>query len=291
MLKPRLPVARIAPRGQRVKIAGTESSGNRAPVNSFSSDIPADESPQPRRTVAPLWHTALVLVLLLATSIGGALTHHWTGPLTHPMTSQHRSHIPMYAVAALWEWLLLALVLWGARLSGTGLRQLLGLRRAGAVEIWTDFAIAIGFWFASLIVLGAVAFLLRLAHLHPEDIRGVVTQMAPASLGELAIWIALSISAGICEELIFRGYLQQQFSVLTRRIWLGIAISAVFFGLSHGYEGASGMLLIVLYGSFFGILAHLRRSLRAGIFAHAWHDSVSGIVLYLGAHLLHRIPH
>jgi hypothetical protein len=155
----------------------------------------------------------------------------------------------------------------------------------------TDFAIAIGFWFTSLIVLGAVAFLLRLVHLHPENIRGVVTQMAPASLGELAIWIALSISAGICEELIFRGYLQQQFTALTRRIWLGILISAVFFGLSHGYEGASGMLLIVLYGSFFGMLAHLRRSLRAGIFAHAWHDSVSGIVLYLGAHLLHRIPH
>jgi len=51
------------------------------------------------------------------------------------------------------------------------------------------------------------------------------------------------------------------------------------------------MLLIVLYGSFFGILAHLRRSLRAGIFAHAWHDSLSGLVLYFGSHLLHRIPH
>jgi uncharacterized protein len=260
-------------------------------VSTSSSDISASKSPQPTRLVAPLWHTALVLALLLGTSVGGALTQHWTAPLTHHMTSQHPSHIPMYAFAALWEWLLLALVLWGARLSGTRLRQLLGVRRAGAVEMWTDFAIAIGFWFASLIVLGAVAFLLRLAHLHPENIRGVVTQMAPASLGELAFWVALSISAGICEELIFRGYLQQQFTSLTRRIWLGIAISAVFFGLSHGYEGASGMLLIVLYGSFFGILAHLRRSLRAGMFAHAWHDSVSGIVLYLGAHLLHRIPH
>ena len=260
-------------------------------MSTSSSNITAKEPAPPGQRVAPLWHTALVLALLLATSVGGALTHHWTGPLTRHVTSQHHSHIPMYAFAALWEWLLLALVLWGARLSGTRLRQLLGIRRAGAVEMWTDFAIAIGFWFASLIVLGAVSFLLRFAHLHPENIRGVVTQMAPASLVELAVWIALSVSAGICEELIFRGYLQQQFSALTRSIWLGIAISAVFFGLSHGYEGASGMLLIVLYGSFFGILAHLRRSLRAGIFAHAWHDSLSGIVLYFGSHLLHRIPH
>jgi hypothetical protein len=51
------------------------------------------------------------------------------------------------------------------------------------------------------------------------------------------------------------------------------------------------MLLITAYGAFFGILAHLRRSLRAGMFAHAWQDSVSGIVLYIGNHLLHRIPH
>jgi membrane protease YdiL (CAAX protease family) len=290
MLKPQLPVARAAPHGQRVKIAGTESSGNRAPVSTFNSDISADESPQPLRPVAPLWHTALVLLLLLATSISSAFTHHWTGPLTQHIASGHHSHIPMYAVAALWEWALLALVLWGARQSG-GLRQLLGIHRAGAVEIWTDFAIAVGFWFGSLIVLGAVAVLLRLAHLHPEDIRGVVTQMAPASLGDLAFWIALSISAGICEELIFRGYLQQQFTALTHRIWLGIAISAVFFGVAHGYEGASGVLLITLYGAFFGILAHLRRSLRAGMFAHAWHDSLSGIVLYFGNHLLQRIPH
>jgi len=63
----------------------------------------------------------------LATSIGGALTHHWTGPLTRHMASQHHSHIPMYALAALWEWALLALVLWGARLSGVRLRQLLGV--------------------------------------------------------------------------------------------------------------------------------------------------------------------
>ena len=133
-------------------------------MSTSSSNITAKEPAPPGQRVAPLWHTALVLALLLATSIGGAVTHHWTGPLTRHMASRHHSHIPMYAFAALWEWLLLALVLWGARLSGTRLRQLLGIRRAGAVEMWTDFAIAIGFWFASLIVLGAVSFLLRCGH-------------------------------------------------------------------------------------------------------------------------------
>jgi membrane protease YdiL (CAAX protease family) len=250
-----------------------------------------NEAPQPTRPIAPLWHTAIILALLLGISALNVLTHHLAEAFAHQPDAQHRSHFIMYGATLIWEWMLLALVYWGLRIRRTPLRQLLGVRRQGAVELWTDIAIAAGFWFASLLALGAVGFLLRLVHLHPEDIRGIVSQMAPASPGELALWIALSVSAGICEELIFRGYLQQQFTALTRHISLGIAISAVFFGLAHGYEGASGMLLIVLYGAFFGILAHLRRSLRAGIFAHAWHDSLSGFVLYFGSHLLHRIPH
>ncbi|HEY3988275.1 MAG TPA: CPBP family intramembrane glutamic endopeptidase [Acidobacteriaceae bacterium] len=252
-------------------------------MSTLHSDIPDIDSRPPGRLLAPLWHTAVIVLLLLGVSLLNARTHH--------LATQSHSHFAIYSITLVWEWIMLALVHWGLLMRGTSLRQLLGIRRRGAVEVWTDIAIAAGFWFASLIALGAVGLLLRVARLHPGDIRGIVAQLAPSSPGELALWIALSISAGTCEEFIFRGYLQQQFTALTRHIWLGIAISAVFFGLAHGYEGASGMLLITLYGGFFGVLAHLRRSLRAGIFAHAWHDSVSGIVLYFAGHLLHRIPH
>lgn len=234
--------------------------------------------------LAPLWHTAIILVLLLGISAVNVLTRHLSASRAH-------SHYVMYGVTLVWEWVLLALVHWGLLMRRTPLRQLLGVRRPGAAEFWTDVGIAIGFWFTSLFVLGSVGVLLRAVRLHPEKIRSVVSHLAPASPPELALWFALSISAGFCEELIFRGYLQQQFTRVTHRIWLGIAISAVFFGLSHGYEGASGMLLITLYGAFFGILAHARRSLRAGIIAHAWHDSLSGVVLYFGSQWLHRIPH
>lgn len=234
--------------------------------------------------LAPLWHTAIIIILLLGISLINALTRHLA-------TTPAHSHYVMYGVTLIWEWVLLALVHWGLLMRSTPLRRILGVRRPGAAEFWIDVGIAIGFWFASLFVLGAVGMLLRAGHLHPEKIRSVVSHMAPASAPELALWFALSISAGFCEELIFRGYLQQQFTVLSRHVWLGIAISAVFFGLAHGYEGVSGMLLIALYGALFGILAHARRSLRPGIIAHAWHDSISGVVLYFGAQWLHRIPH
>ncbi len=233
--------------------------------------------------IAPPWHTALLLVLLLGGSLLNVRTHHGT-------TTPH-SRMLLYAVTVVWELLLLAIMYWGIRLRGTTIRQLLGMRRVGVSEWWMDIAIGIGFWFGSSIVLAVVALLLRFAHFDPEAIRRAVMPLAPSTPAELAMWVALSVTAGFCEELIFRGYLQQQFTALTHRVWLGIAIAAVVFGLAHGYEGISGMLLIVLYGALFGILAYSRRSLRAGIFAHAWHDIVSGLVLYFGAHILNRIPH
>jgi membrane protease YdiL (CAAX protease family) len=244
-----------------------------------------------RRLLAPLWHTALVLALVLGISWAGVLTRHLTGNTAPRGGMAHPSHILGYLITLAWEWILLAFVWWGLRMRGTPFPQIFGLRRTGASELWMDVAIALGFWFASLIVLSLAASLLRFAHLHPENVRGIVSQLAPASAVELALWTALSISAGICEELIFRGYLQQQFTALTRSAALGIAIAAILFGSAHLYEGVSGALLIMLYGALFGILAHLRRSLRPGIFAHAWHDALSGFVLYLGAHFFSRLPH
>jgi hypothetical protein len=40
------------------------------------------------------------------------------------------------------------------------------------------------------------------------------------------------------------------------------------------------MVVIGVYGSFFGILAHFRKSLRPGMMAHAFQDALSGLALF-----------
>ncbi len=95
------------------------------------------------------------------------------------------------------------------------------------------------------------------------------------------MFIVLSSVAGLVEEIIFRGYLQQQFAALTGNVYIGLIISAIIFGSGHGYEGLKRMVLIAIYGSLFGLLALWRKSLRPGMMAHAWHDSISGVALYL----------
>ncbi len=224
--------------------------------------------------IAPWWHTVLLIAPLLAFSLLGSLKP------AHQALSQH--HIRQYLVTLAWEWILAALVLWGIRMRGTPLRQLLGARRSTLRDWRDDIIFAAGFWIASVMILMAIGILLKLAHLPTPQ--KALAQLAPQNALELLLWILLSISAGICEELTFRGYLLQQFSRAGRSLWFGAIVSSLLFGIAHGYEGASGMIAITIFGVLFCLLTITRGSLRPGIMAHAWHDIFSGIALMLLKH-------
>ncbi len=105
--------------------------------------------------------------------------------------------------------------------------------------------------------------------------------LTPATHLELFVWFFLSATAGFCEEIIFRGYLQRQLGILCRSTLAGVLLSAVIFGAAHGYEGPARMFLIGIFGLMFGLLAWWRKSLRSGMMAHAWHDALSGAILRL----------
>ncbi len=201
---------------------------------------------------------------------------------------QHRAL--NYGVTMAWEWVLAGLTYWGLRLRHVSLRRVLGVQRRGASAWLEDAGIALGFWFCSLLILGALALLLRPLHLNPESIRTVVSKLAPSTPFELVLWFCMSLTAGVCEEFLFRGYMQQQFSVWTRRAWAGVLCSALLFGAAHSYEGIAGMMLITAYGALFGVLARVRHSLRAGAMAHTWHDALSGFVLFIAHHYAGLLP-
>jgi CAAX protease family protein len=103
--------------------------------------------------------------------------------------------------------------------------------------------------------------------------------LAPQGSLESLLWIALAVTAGICEETIFRGYLQRQFVAWTRSAPVGVLLSAALFGAGHIYQGAKATVVIGVYGLMFGILAEARQNLRPGIITHAWHDAITGLVI------------
>jgi uncharacterized protein len=242
------------------------------------------EPPQPTSQqaslLAPWWHTALLVLLILALSFAGVRQLRTLGdrPL-HLVTN--------YSLSIAYEWILAGLVLWGLHLRKVPLLQLLGEHRPGARAWLADIGAALLYWLiaiSALAVLGNVLVKISGSHIDPQKIGAVTQKLAPTTAVEMLLFLMLSVSAGFCEELIFRGYLQQQFARMGHRLWIGVALSALVFGSAHGYEGIAGMLLITAYGAMFGVLALLRRGLRTGMIAHAWHDSVSGVALVLLRH-------
>jgi membrane protease YdiL (CAAX protease family) len=187
--------------------------------------------------------------------------------------------VRFYIITLLYEWLLLVLVVAGVRHRGASVLVVLGGHWHSAREVLRDIGIGAGFWIVAAILLWIFGWLLRIAAL------GRNTQvMLPHGGIELTSWIALSVTAGICEETIFRGYLQRQFMALTKSAPAGVVLSAAAFGAAHAYQGLRMVILIGLYGAMFGILAHWRGSVRPGMIAHAWQDSLNGILASVMKH-------
>jgi membrane protease YdiL (CAAX protease family) len=234
--------------------------------------------PTAHKPVAPYWHTAVVIAIMVGVSILSAKTMQ--ARLLSPETG---GPFAQYVHTIVWLWLLAALCYLGMRGRKVGLREVIGGRWQSFDDFLIDLAIAGAFWLASALCLAGIKLLFEHGqHTTLENLPEAAKNIAPLiphTPREIVFWILLSVSAGLCEEFVFRGYLQRQFTALTRNAVAGILLSAIIFGLGHLYQGAQQMLIIGLYGGMFGTLAFFRRSLRPGMMAHAWQDTLSGLAL------------
>jgi uncharacterized protein len=242
-----------------IECEGARDGGRLAATTTIS---PKDES----KLIAPVWHTLLIVALLLFLSGAG---HRW---LTPTLQGNPNGRVLTYSLTLAVEWFLVLLVWWGIRTRHVAIVDLIGGSWPKLKSVLRDLGIACGFLLASNVALGVISYLLKNA---PSQ---AVKQILPRSGIEIVMWILLSLTAGLCEELIFRGYLQRQFAALTKSLAVAIILQGIIFGAAHGYQGWKSMLVIAVYGCFFGLLVRWVRNLRPGMMAHFIQDSVSGIV-------------
>lgn len=109
-----------------------------------------------------------------------------------------------------------------------------------------------------------------------------VGALLPHSRKERRLFAALAVTAGVCEEVLFRGfllfYLQEIFPGF--RVVGAVAVSSVIFGLCHFYQGVRGVLGTGAFGAGMAILYVASGSLIVPIILHA--------LLDLRVLLLHR---
>lgn len=149
-----------------------------------------------------------------------------------------------------------------------------GLKRTDIT--WLNLAIG------TIFLLSAVIFLNILSNIigyygifQAEDIK----YLLPHSRIEKIFWIILSISAGIAEELCFRGFVVTRMTMLTGSIWPGVLLGSFSFGLGHLYQGWAGVVLISIYGVMFALLFVARGSLIPCIVAHVLQDILAAFAI------------
>lgn len=220
-----------------------------------------DDAPRPA-PIAPFSHTLILVIIFLVIGLAGGSARQ-SGDVEHPSAS---TILPLYVGVLASEWVLVWVVWRGIRGSGTRVRDLVGGRWRTVRDVVLDVVLAAGAWVAWIGIQAAIR--------GPGGAGGLL----PHSGAERALWLALALSAGFCEELVFRGYLQRQLAALTGSLVAGIALQGIVFGLGHVYEGWVSVARIICFGLLFGALAQWRRSLRPGMLAHAWSD-IAGVLI------------
>ena len=94
--------------------------------------------------------------------------------------------------------------------------------------------------------------------------------LVPATTRERLLWAAVAISAGVCEEIVFRGWLLATLHGIAGLNGTELIVAAaLIFGLGHAYQGITGVVLTGLAGAFFCVLYLSTGSLLTPILVHA----------------------
>ncbi|PYK47274.1 MAG: hypothetical protein DME20_12640 [Verrucomicrobia bacterium] len=145
-----------------------------------------------QRAVAPAWHTVVLLLILFGFSFASA----HTGGLT-PFGSKIGRAFG-YIVIIIFEWAVVAFIWFGARQRGIRMADLVGGSWARPIHIVRDIAIAIAFLIVSAGVLSGLDYFLKTA---PNQ---AIRNLLPQGPIEVVLFLATSLTAGFCEELIYR---------------------------------------------------------------------------------------
>jgi membrane protease YdiL (CAAX protease family) len=222
--------------------------------------------------LAPAWHSARLIALMVAVAVAGTVLSHVS--LARDVAGAARAlAAPPSASRVVTVYLPLLLVEWGLLFyvcrigrAGWALRALLGPSWGVRQRVPGDVAIAL----SGFVLIEASALLAAHFETAPAS---ALTAMLPHTPVERVAWMLVAVSAGFCEEVVYRGYLQLQLAAFTGRPLLAIALQALLFGMAHGEQGLASGVRVAVYGLLLGFVARWRRSLLPGILCHVAVDA------------------
>ena len=183
--------------------------------------------------------------------------------------------LSLYASTITLQWVFAALILW--RVSHHSIRpEQLGLRLAAVPTTCTTAIVLSG----AVLVLQLVS--LRRLNSDPGASDSETVQIArkvfPRDMLERACFTALVCTVAICEEFIYRGFVQYVFQAWSGSLVAGIAGSSLLFSIAHLYQGKRGLVSTFGAGAIFAGVRAWTGTLIPTIFAHFVADLTIGLL-------------
>ncbi len=190
------------------------------------------------------------------------------------LTSEDR--IALYASTIAFQWLATAIILWRATAHGYHLSDL-GLALPSP---W--LTVIVGVALSALITFNQAASIRRLASLPSQKqgfMRTLTIKLMPQNAPERLAFFALVTTVALCEETIYRGFIQRLFlNVSNGSIAIAILGAAVFFALAHLYQGRRGLIVTFFAGAIFSSVRVWTGSLIPTMVAHFVADLSVGLL-------------
>jgi membrane protease YdiL (CAAX protease family) len=146
-----------------------------------------------------------------------------------------------------------------------------------------DWRLAVGLIVVAVIVAMTIQQLRAIARLSGESRQRLETRLAeveailPHNALELRWFVALSLTAGVCEELLYRGFLTWVLGAYVG-VPAALALVAVGFGLAHAYQGKRGVLKTGAVGLVLGAIVLATGWLGPAMICHALVDLSAGVL-------------
>jgi membrane protease YdiL (CAAX protease family) len=148
-------------------------------------------------------------------------------------------------------------------------------RQAALQKIGRSFLL--GFVFAFLLAMLLQTFLVRRNPAMREKTLLAFRRIAfilPVTREERSWFLAVCLTAGVCEEILYRGFLIRYLSDFPwhTTLWIGLGISTLAFGMAHIYQGLTGIIGTALLGALLAVIFFITGSLWLPIAIHALID-------------------
>ena len=220
------------------------------------------------------WDFAIILIVLaVAVPVLGRRRVQQLVALPDTTKSDRLS---LYASTIAFQWLAAGIVLW--RTMSHGIRPLqLGLALAQRNLIITTSVVL-----CTLFLLNQLLSIKKLSS-QPFDLNSTVANLAlkifPRDAVERLAFFALVATVAVCEEFIYRGFVQRVFENWSRSTLIGVFASAALFALAHLYQGRRGVVSTFAVGILFSGVRAWTGSLIPSITAHFVADITVGLLL------------